>query len=415
MTGAEPFAVSAPDVSHVIIEIFGGDNNLSPYVEEDMAEMLAGARGDFSVLALADYARGKAEVVELSRHIDDGRRTIEDWGEIDTGDPETLATFIARALATYGPGTRKALGFWDHGSGTFDEGDPDEVVLERRSMRTPRHLRTRSWRDPRLFVSRYRKTMDPHVRAMLHDDTNAGVLTNLEATGVLKAAFSRAGHEGKIDMIFSDTCLNGMVEVLDQLKDFAHTIVASEELEPGDGWEYQEWLSLMSHEPPTTPDQWAAQAVEAYGRGYEGRTMEYPCTLAAFRSDQAITEAFAGLVAAVRPLGEQGFGALALARMRTQSFASNYDSFDLYDFAERLSSNCSDQAVVAACEKLREALEAARIHSVALGPTVQRAHGLAFWFPSSTASCARDIDTYRRLAFAKTTGWADYLEANLTS
>src|SRR3712207_5162578 len=180
MTGVEPFAVSAPDVSHVIIEIFGGDNNLSPYVEEDMAEMLAGARGDFAVLALADYARGKAEVVELSRHIDDGRRTIEDWGEIDTGDPETLATFIARALATYGSGTRKAIGFWDHGSGMFDEGDPDETVLERRSLRTPRHLRTRSWRDHRLFLSRYRKTMDPHLRAMLHDDTNAGVLTNLE-------------------------------------------------------------------------------------------------------------------------------------------------------------------------------------------------------------------------------------------
>ena len=64
---------------------------------------------------------------------------------------------------------------------------------------------------------------------MLHDDTNGGVLTNYEAHGVLKAAFSRAGMEGKkVDLIFSDTCLNGMIEVLEQFKEFAEVVVGSE-------------------------------------------------------------------------------------------------------------------------------------------------------------------------------------------
>lgn len=415
MSEAKPFPVAVPDVSHVIIEIFGGDNNLNDYVNEDMAEMLAGARGNFAMLGLADYARNKAVVLELSPRINGGRRVVEEWGEIDTGDPETLAAFIARALATYGSGVRKAIGFWDHGSGMFDEGDPNETVLERRAMRTPRHLRTRSFRERRLFLSRYRNSMDPGARAMLHDDTNAGVLTNLEATGVLKAAFGRAGQQDKVDMIFSDTCLNGMIEVLEQLKDFAHCVVGSEELEPGDGWEYQEWLSLMSDQPPADPDQWARQAVEAFGRGYDGRTNEYPCTLAAFRSAHGVTDAFAGLVAAVRPLGEAGFDLMMRARMRTQSFASNYDSFDLRHFADRLSAVATDQGVLDACERLRGALAEARVHAVALGPTVTNAHGLAFWFPGSTATYQRDIVTYRRLLFAERTGWADYLEAQLTS
>ena len=74
---------------------------------------------------------------------------------------------------------------------------------------------------------------NPSARAMLHDDTNGGVLTNLEAEGVLKAAFKRAGMTGKVDLIFSDTCLNGMIEVAEQLKDYATCIVGSEELEPG--------------------------------------------------------------------------------------------------------------------------------------------------------------------------------------
>ena len=85
-----------------------------------------------------------------------------------TGAPETLASFLARALVTYGPGVHKAIGFWDHGSGVFDEGDPDETVLERRAMRTPRHLRARSFRERRLFLSRYRNSMDPGSRLREH-------------------------------------------------------------------------------------------------------------------------------------------------------------------------------------------------------------------------------------------------------
>ena len=293
----------------------------------------------------------------------------------------------------------------------FDEGDPNETVLERRAMSTPRHLRSRSFRERRLFLSRYRNSMDPGSRAMLHDDTNAGVLTNLEATRVLKAAFSRAGQQDKVDVIFSDTCLNGMIEVLDQLNDFAHCVVASEELEPGDGWEYQVWLSLMSDRPPGSADARADQAVDAFGRGYVGRTNDHPCTLAAFRSEQVISDAFAGLVAALRPLPDQGFGLLLQARTRTQSFASDYDSFDLRDFADRLAATTTEQSVRTACQDLVAALDQACVRSVALGPTVQRAHGLVFWFPGSSATYQRDIDTYRRLTFARHTGWADYLDA----
>lgn len=68
-SGVQPFAVVDADVSHVIIEIFGGDNNLSDYVDEDMAEMLAGTRGDFAMLGLADLAHDRAGVLELSPRI----------------------------------------------------------------------------------------------------------------------------------------------------------------------------------------------------------------------------------------------------------------------------------------------------------------------------------------------------------
>lgn len=406
MTELKPFEVRDRDVTHVIIELFGGDNNLNDFVTEDLQEMASGNRGPFSVLALADYARRGGVVIELSPR--GGNRVVEELGEINTGDPETLATFVARALLTYGPSVRKAIGFWDHGSGIFDELDPDEHILERSLNALPRYRRTRSRRARRLLLRSARLMASPGARAMLHDDTNAGVLTNLEAEGMLGAAYARAGFEGKVDLIFSDTCLNGMIEVTEQLKKFATCVVGSEELEPGDGWEYHEWLGLMSDNPPESPEQWAAQAVDAFEAGYANRPDQFPCTLGAFRADNGIAESFAGLVSVLRDEGARGFDWVLRARATAQSFTSDKDSCDLKDFVQRLA-NAGGGSVADAAKAVAVAIDEAAVRSVALGPTVRRATGLAFWCPATGGSFEADVETYAKLAFDRRTGWSGYL------
>lgn len=410
MPTAEPFAVRDREVSHVIVILFGGDNNLSPFVEEDLYEAAAGNRGPFAVLALVDYADRGGAVIEWTPRT--GRREVEALGEIDTGDPETLARFLARALVTYPPKTRLAIGFWDHGSGVFDEYDPNELLLARRAGAippVPRHRRPRSFHARRLLLGAYRRSADVRARAMLHDDTNAGVLTNLEAGRMLAAAFARAGRSEKVDLLFSDTCLNGMVEVTEQLAPYAQVIVASEELEPGDGWEYHEWLGRMSAAPPADGVAWGRQAVEAFRAGYEGRPDQHPCTLAAFDAENGIARAFAAFVAAARPLGRAGFDRLQRARAMAQSFASATDSYDLKDFMTLVRRQRGAPALRAAAEGVIAELRAARVANVALGSSVQRAGGLAFWFPASRRSFETTIETYARLDFAQRTGWADYL------
>ena len=93
-----PFAVSETNVQHVVIELFGGDNNLSSFISDDMREMQSGAHGPIAMLGLADYQNAGGRVVELSPS--KGLRVVEKLGEIDTGDPDTLATFLARAMLT---------------------------------------------------------------------------------------------------------------------------------------------------------------------------------------------------------------------------------------------------------------------------------------------------------------------------
>lgn len=402
----QPYNVSLKNPTHVVIELFGGDNNLSSYVEEDLQEIVAGNSGTFAVLALADLEDRPASIWEVTQ--ENGIRHIEDVGEIDTGDPEVLADFVARALLTYADCDHIAIGFWDHGSGTFDEFDADQTVLERRLNRVPRRFRTRSQPARHLFFPRGKVAANPNIRAMLHDDTNGGVLTNLEAGGMLKAAFSRAGRRQKVDMIFSDTCLNGMIEVTEQLSPYAECIVGSEDLEPGDGWDYQLWFSKMSASPPRSAADWAYQAVEAFGESYAGQTWQHPCTLGAFHTDHSMTDKFRELVDILRKLPAEAFWETDRARATSQSF-DVVDSYDLKDFVRNLQKVASNNEVVSAAKAIEEAFDKALVHSVALGQTVPDANGLAFWFPANKRNLYKDLATYRELDFNKKTGWAEYL------
>lgn len=410
MTDLKPFPVDMTGITHAIIEMFGGDNNLNDYVDEDLQEMAAGNAGNFAVIALADYVDDAGKVMVLLP----GKpfHTVESLGEIDTGDPDTLATFLARALVTVKDVPHKAIGFWDHGSGVFDEHDPDETHLERGRRRLtvmPRHLRSRSIPGRRLFVSPNRFIAQPRIRAMLHDQTNGGLLTNHEAHGVLKAAFSRAGQTGgKVDLIFSDTCLNGMIEVLEQMAEFTHVVVGSEDLEPGDGWEYREWFQRMSAAPPADAFAWGQQAVAAFESGYASDTQSHPCTLAAFKTGTALTASMGELVRALDQCNFESMRWVKLAIADTQSFAG-YDSFDIHDFARKLQDIAGSSQVASACGRVMAAIADACVHSVALGDQVSNAHGLAFWFPNRLYDYGNVMETYRKLVYDQKTGWSDYL------
>lgn len=405
----QPYDVSDPNVSHVVIELFGGDNNLSKFIREDLDEMAAGNLGRFAIIALADYEKSGGQVLELAPG--KALRVIEELGEINTGDPETLATFLARALVTYPKAAHRALGFWDHGTGVFDETDPDEVVIDRAPRSVSTKARGRSLKGPRLFFPKAAIAADARIRAMLHDDTSGGLLTNVEAAGVVRAAFKRAGFGGRLDLIFSDTCLNGMIEVVEQLRPFANVIVGSEDLEPGDGWDYERLFRAMTAKPPANAAAWGTTAVDAFEAGYRGRPSEHPCTLAAFRSRNKIAARFGDLVSAAAPLGRDGYRMLNGIRGQSQGFARR-DTYDIRDFATRVAGEAQG-AVKAAADDLVAAFDEACIRSVALGDDVKDAQGLAFWFPSDKRAFNDNAGTYRRLEFDRAVHWAGYLATYL--
>jgi len=407
---AVAFDVSTHSVPLVMIKMFGGDNNLSHQVANDLNEISEGIRasgGNAAVIALADIEDGPASVIEVTPA--GQQRTITQLGEIDTGDPDTLATFVSRALATY-PDSRKAIGFWDHGTGVFDEFDADEKLLTR-NIKPRKERRARPAR--RLLIpasQREQLKANPTTRGMLHDSTG-GVLTNVEAGRMLRAAFFRAGQTAPVDLIYSDTCLNGMIEVLEELGEFAQTVVASSDTEPGAGWDYEGWVGSAGRNFPATPQLWARSAVLSFSDFYRNEIDQHPCTLAAFQAENDIAEAFARLIESAEQTGMGAWFFMTHARGATQSY-DHRDAFDLIDFSQRLNAIAlqgNEPGLAAAAADLDKACRDARIENAAHGSMVTGAKGLAFWFPTTRRNLEKDMPTYRKLQFAQETGWADYL------
>ncbi|NIV33208.1 MAG: hypothetical protein GWN58_28310, partial [Anaerolineae bacterium] len=85
-----------------------GDNNLDDYVPLDIETELApaGSNEDVAVVALADRAATADWTQTLLFYVTQGmeatpENAVEDWGEANMGDPQTLLDFITWTKAHY--------------------------------------------------------------------------------------------------------------------------------------------------------------------------------------------------------------------------------------------------------------------------------------------------------------------------
>ena len=399
----QPFPVHQANPEFVIIEFFGGDNELSSNIAAEFSEMTRAGAGNVAVLAIADYDNAPARALEVTSR--DGVTVLEELGEIDMAKPEVLAHYLARALVTYPPGTRIAIGFWGHGSGIFGEAERtsgpkaslDLRILRARLSRTSTLVQTLSSSIVRL-------------QNMFNDSQSGGLLTTRKAGLMLRDAFDAAERTEPVDLIFSDTCLNGMVEVVAELEGYAHCVIGSEDNEPPYGWDYFQWLSRMATAPPPDADAWARQAVEAMRAGYLDRSVDFPITLSAVRARSRVTGAFADLVTAATAQQQAGFELLKGVLPSTQIFTTKVDSYDLQGFAKNLAAIPQNPTIAQAGAALVDALDDAIVASIALG-NVPGAHGLAFWFPFDRTRFQENVTTYRDLEFDRRTGWSTFLGA----
>lgn len=323
------------------------DNDLEPFALLDVAEMAeAGSKPNFNIVVQIDRAEGFAEndVFGLGNFtntkrllINNGSVTqLEDMAELNHGLSSTLSDFIVWGAQEY-PSDKLAVILWDHGS---------------------------AW---------------PGFGADFSHDYDA--LTMPEMATSLGSALTTLGRNS-IDILGFDACLMGALESGLALRPFAEYLLASEELEPGHGWDYSVLAGLTGASTPTAMGQaiidgFAAQA--AAERTNDAITLSFVDLYNLKAIERALHDMDNALVndnSVTSRVVRAREGALEFGRDPSGS-ASAY-MIDLGNIANSISG--SVPTLKAAADKLKSAIDDAVLVQTT-GRTTRTATGISVYWP----------------------------------
>ena len=347
-----------------------------------------------------------------------GSDLLMDLGEVNMADGDTLVDFVTWAVRNY-PADRYMLIMSDHGMGwPGGWSDPAPATADRGSA--------------------------PIVSALQEDS----IFLN-ELDQALAKIQANTGIE-KLDLIGMDACLMSQLEVYTTLQPYAHYAVASEETEPGLGWAYSAFLSLLVDNPSIDTAELATNIVETYIQHDERVTddqarsdflaqnssaggffssyrmsaeqlasqLEQNITLTAVNLDNlpALNQALNSLVYDMQSLNQQ---VVASARSYAQSFTSIFGSqvppsyIDLGHFIQLVyKKSGGDPAIRQSANEVIKALNAVLV-AEKHGPNKPGATGIAIYFPNSQlyGNPVTGIRSYTMVAdrFARVSLWDDFL------
>jgi len=249
-----------------IIVYVAADNNLDGCGAEDINEMENGLRNvnDAYVIALFDrwnYYWGNQSTyiyeVEADLYpeiITSPTIPLSDvdpsWGdELNTGDGVVFEKFVTWAIEEY-PSNKIAVILWNHGSGALAKRTSNGENDDR--LRGPFKGICEDWSS--------------NFDRLRMNELRTAIINIYNNTG-----------QTQIDLLGMDACLMADVEVWYQFVGYVNIGVASQEEEPGDGWEYT-YLSELSTDPTMSSETMASHIIDYY-KTYSSNAV----TLSAFR------------------------------------------------------------------------------------------------------------------------------------
>lgn len=357
------------------------DNDLETYQVEDVMEMeKIGSGNSMNLLVQLDRGKkpsdlsdgwGGARRYKIERDSDPGKinsPVLENLGQVNMSDPETLSSFIQWGMKKY-PAEHYMLIISDHGAG---------------------------W------------------EGAIQDKSHSGWMELPQIENALMDAQEKTGQ--KLDILGFDACLMGESEVAYQLRDSADYMVASEESEGAGGWPYKKFLtvsllksiqSALLMKLDMKPAQLARNIVKEAQRDPDNLP-----TLSAVDMKKidgvarATKELSSAIIATDTPnsvLKEIAKNSTAFAK--DGAYMSEYK--DQHDFCRRIveSDKISDKKLKKAAVEVMNSIKDAVIEETH-SEKYQHARGLSIHLPSYGF---RPWPHYRDLDFPKDTGWDNAL------
>lgn len=275
-------------------------------------------------------------------------------------DPQTLTDYLDYCANEY-PAESYALILWDHGGGPLG-GYGRDTQFDDKSM---------------------------EVREI--------------AQALEDSSISREGR--KLSWLGFDACLMGSLEVAHAMSPYAEYMIASEEVEPGMGWDYS-FLSDLTSEEITDGEQAGKLISDTYGMYYDTFMSLYPqftadTTVACLDLSkvQEVTEALENLVLSAQgDLDSGNYAMLARERISAKDFGKSgeqkYDMVDVKNLAEEMQDKYAEES-----EALIEAVDEMVVNNYS---NVEHAEGVSLYYPSSDiVMAAYAFENYDKLDFSE--------------
>jgi hypothetical protein len=401
-----------PEADWTVMVFMNGDNNLEDDAMRDFAEMAAvGSTDRVNVvvqfdrrdLRLKDKPGIEKDEARWTRtlrfRVEKGMRPRYskgiDIGEADMGDGATLAAFVDWARTTY-PARHTMLEIWDHGQGwRFMEmvalaGSPElrkSVARSRSEQFADTHLpETRALTEVK-GEPELRFETSPY-RAVSHDEQSGHMMYNRVIQDALEGLKDNKGH---VDVISFDACLMGMVETAYAFRNVSKCMVGSEDLVPGEGWDYTRVLSGLTKAPNSTPEELSRLIVKAFQDSNEESARNYYVTMSAVALDRipALATSISALGDSLAASLDSQRGGIVEARKGCSDYAAwygpQYDqySIDLGLLCSLLKTGNTDPAVVERITAVENALGASVLANFASEASKKDygSNGIAIYFP----------------------------------
>lgn len=164
---------------------------------------------------------------KLQRYVydSDGLSLVDEQPSASMGDQETLSAFLSYAKEHY-PAQKTAVVFWNHGGGSVSGASFDELYGN---------------------------------DSLTLDELHAAFADNWDLSA----------ENQPLELIGFDTCLMATVDVAKTFSDIGKYLVASEEVEPGNGWLYSGWMKALANNSGIDGTQLGKAICDSYYEGCE--------------------------------------------------------------------------------------------------------------------------------------------------
>jgi hypothetical protein len=366
------------------METVGSNLNINIIVQIDRADGYDNSNGDWKgvrrYFITKDY-----DTDTISSNL------LQDLGELDMANPDTLSNFVIWAINN-NPAKKYALVLWNHGSGwkrvninTMEACDGCDATLGL------------PWEESKSIET---EEIKKPIKGLISDDYSGSIMSLQELEQALNTIKTNTGVT--LDIIGFDACLMQMVEVEYEINPYANVGVGSEEVEPGDGWPYDNILTDLIANPTWNAVDLGDNIVNNYMNFYGYSSSQ---TQSAIYQSQ-LTD----LINSIDNFAQVLYGSLLsnkdeikTARELSQSYF--YPEYiDLYHFAELVKTYVTDTEVKNAATEVMNNVNNV-VFSEGHGSLKSNSHGLTIYFPSTKT----DLKTYKTLEFAQNTHWDEFL------